>query len=57
MILPINRVGRYNCIFCGKDACDSDYVITGRGKDKAERRFHYDCYIKNAKESKRKKAK
>ena len=56
MILPINRVSHYDCIFCGEDACRSDYVINGRGKDKVERRFHYSCYIKNARESKRNKS-
>lgn len=55
MILPINRVSRYNCIFCGEDTYRSDYVIIGRGKDKVKRQFHYSCYIKNAEESKRKR--
>lgn len=64
MILPINRVYGNSCIFCGqvvpfnKEATDSEYVILKDGnKIIASRRFHHSCYIKNAKESKRRKAK
>ena len=57
MILPINRAYRGTCIFCGESCIYTEkqfeYVWIRDGRRKIERRFHRDCYLKNAKESKR----
>ena len=62
MILPINRAYHENCIFCGcyvsPRAKNSEHVVLKDGRKKiATRYFHTECYLENAKASKRRKLK